>query len=154
MAIEFELFLETRLTPRHIFELILNSTSVNARIEPSDKGEVFICIDESELTMRVFAPESVRHHILEQSLAVRPTVCVLFRFEKFGDTEVQKTKMLRLSFELLERVPGNVALLFNGEIVWFLRRDGELILNKNVRVWDSHLDLLTLAYEMRDIPAL
>ena len=36
MAIEFELFLETRLTPRQIFELILNSTSVNARIEPSE----------------------------------------------------------------------------------------------------------------------
>lgn len=51
------------------------------------------------------------------------------------DAMAQLDEMLTVVFGLLERVPGDAVLHYEESEVWLVRRDGELILTDNDRIW-------------------
>ena len=92
---------------------------------------------------------------LKEELGIESSVSIMFRLDKFEDREHQRNVLLRATIELLCQVPGDAALLFNGEVVFLLRKEGELTLNSGMDLWrPADLALVTLPYKMRDIPTL
>ncbi|WUS42949.1 SitI3 family protein [Kitasatospora sp. NBC_01250] len=47
----------------------------------------------------------------------------------------QQDDMVRLASGLLERVQGDAVLNFQSEVIWLLRRDGDLSLNEQEDIW-------------------
>jgi hypothetical protein len=67
----------------------------------------------------------------------------------------QHHDMVRLVSVLLNDVRGDALLLFNGEVVWLLRADGQLTLSDRDDHWTPELlALLPAPYERRGFPIL
>ncbi|MDH6134732.1 hypothetical protein P3T37_004136 [Kitasatospora sp. MAA4] len=80
-------------------------------------------------------------------LGFTPRVWVVFRFDKFSDSSGQQDDMVRLVSGLLERVTGDAVLHFDFEVVWLLRRGGELSLNERDDIWPpQRLAAVSLPY--------
>ncbi|MET8098242.1 SitI3 family protein [Streptomyces sp. NPDC005236] len=81
------------------------------------------------------------------SLGFTPTVGVGFRMGKEADTSDQQDDMIRLVEPLLDRVEGDAVLHYQFEVVWLLRRNGELTLNERDDLWrPQRLALMTRPY--------
>src|SRR5262249_50375552 len=93
--------------------------------------------------------------VIEVAFGFSPSVCVLFRLEKFEDSEVGVITVLRVTIELFRHLSGDAVLLFNGEHVLLLRIRGRLFLNTGRGFWSpSRLHEVTLPYEEKGIPSL
>ncbi|MFC7257747.1 SitI3 family protein [Streptomyces lutosisoli] len=80
-------------------------------------------------------------------LGFTPTVDVGFRMGKETDTPVQQDDMIRLVAPLLERFDGDAVLHFQFEVIWLLRKNGELSLNERNDLWrPQRLALMTQPY--------
>jgi hypothetical protein len=92
---------------------------------------------------------------VEQELGVRPTVHVLFRFDKDTDPAKQRQDMVRLASAVLREIEGDVLLTFAGEIVWLLRKDGRLTISDRDDFWTPDiLSLLPPDYERANLPVV
>ncbi|MEU9156052.1 SitI3 family protein [Streptomyces sp. NPDC048417] len=77
-------------------------------------------------------------------LGFTPTVSVAFRMGKGADVGLQQTDMVGLVARLLERVEGDAVLHFQHEVIWLLRRNGELSLDERDDIWSlQRLALMT-----------
>jgi hypothetical protein len=72
---------------------------------------------------------------VEQALGVTPAVHVLFRFDKDTDPAAQRTDMVRLVAAVLTAIPGDAVLTFAGEVVWLLRKGGQLTISDRDGFW-------------------
>ncbi|MEU4082939.1 SitI3 family protein [Streptomyces aureus] len=68
-------------------------------------------------------------------LGFTPTVGVGFRMGKEADTSDQQNDMIRLIAPLLDRIEGDAVLHYQFEVIWLLRRNGELSLNERDDLW-------------------
>ncbi|MFI9047546.1 SitI3 family protein [Streptomyces sp. NPDC053427] len=73
-----------------------------------------------------------------EDLGFAPTVYALFRLGKSSDPSLQQDDMIRLASGLLTRIPGDAVLHFQYEVIWLLRRRGELSLNARDDLWRPH----------------
>ena len=90
-----------------------------------------------------------------EELEIDPSVTIRFRLDIFEDFNAQKHVMLQATIELLRQVNGDSVLLFNGEVIWLLRKAGELTLNSSKDFWRPDLlALVTLPYKIKDFPTL
>jgi hypothetical protein len=65
----------------------------------------------------------------------------------------QQLDVLRVGLRLAAEISGDEVLLFNGETVWLLRRQGELVLNSEL--WDARrLAIVDVPHQLRIIPTL
>ncbi|MGW0996710.1 SitI3 family protein [Streptomyces sp. NPDC002523] len=80
-------------------------------------------------------------------LGFTPTVGVGFRLAKGVEVSDQQDDMIRLIAPLLDRVEGDAVLHFQFEVIWLLRRNGELSLNERDDLWrPQRLALVTQPY--------
>jgi hypothetical protein len=80
-------------------------------------------------------------------LGFNPTLSVAFRLESDSDITSQQDDMIRLVDGLLGQFTGDAVLHFEYEIIWLLRRDGDLSLNDEDDVWPPHrLALMSQPY--------
>jgi hypothetical protein len=63
------------------------------------------------------------------------TVWVAFRLAKENGIGRQLDDVVRRTVELLDHVPGDAVLHFDYEVVWLVRRGGELSLNERDDIW-------------------
>lgn len=92
---------------------------------------------------------------VEEEFGFTPEVHVLFRFDKFTDFPRQHHDMVRLASTLLTKTRGDAVLLFNGEVVWLLRTNGQLTISDRNDLWTPDLRaLLPHPYERGDLPTL
>lgn len=92
---------------------------------------------------------------IEQELGVTSTVHVLFRFAKDTDPAKQRQDMVRLVSAVLREIEGDVVLTFAGEIVWLLRKDGQLTISDRDDFWTPDiLALLPRVYDRANLPVL
>lgn len=68
-------------------------------------------------------------------LGFTPTAWVVFRLAKTDDITRQLDDVVRRTVALLDEVPGDAVLHFDHEVVWLVRRDGELSLNDREDIW-------------------
>ena len=73
--------------------------------------------------------------VITTDLGFTPTVSVTFRLDKFRESSDQQDDMIRLVAGLLDRVPGDAVLHFEYEVIWLLRRSGDLSLNERDDLW-------------------
>ncbi|MBO4255393.1 SitI3 family protein [Streptomyces griseorubiginosus] len=74
-------------------------------------------------------------HPVVTAFGFTPTVTVGFRMAKGVEVADQQDDMIRLVAPLLARVEGDVVLHFQFEVVWLLRKDGELSLSEREDIW-------------------
>ncbi|MFD4507714.1 SitI3 family protein [Streptomyces sp. NPDC058457] len=94
-------------------------------------------------------PQATPHpwHPIVEGLGFTPTVGVGFRVAKGVEVSDQEDDMIRLVSPLLERVEGDAVLHFQYEVIWLLRRNGELSLNERDDIWPpQRLALMTQPY--------
>jgi hypothetical protein len=92
---------------------------------------------------------------VEQELGVKPAVHVLFRFDKDLDATEQRTDMVRLVSAVLKETQGDVVLTFEGEIVWLLRKGGQLVISDRDGFWTPEATaLLPQPHERATLPTL
>jgi hypothetical protein len=82
-------------------------------------------------------PQSVPHpwNPVVAGLGFAPTVGVGFRMAKDAEVSDQQDDMVRLVAPLLEDIEGDAVLHFQYEVIWLLRRNGELSLNERDDIW-------------------
>ncbi|MFE2061862.1 SitI3 family protein [Streptomyces sp. NPDC059467] len=82
-------------------------------------------------------PQPTPHpwHPIVEGLGFTPTVGVGFRMAKGVDVSDQQDDMIRLVAPLLEKVDGDAVLHFQYEVIWLLRRNGDLSLNERDDLW-------------------
>lgn len=94
-------------------------------------------------------PQPTPHpwHPLVAGLGFVPTVGVGFRLAKDAEVSDQQDDMIRLLAPLLENIDGDAVLHFQYEVIWLLRRNGELSLNERDDIWPpQRLALVTQPY--------
>ncbi|MEU3645347.1 SitI3 family protein [Lentzea sp. NPDC034063] len=79
--------------------------------------------------VRVGRTEPRPWNVVESDLGFASTVWVAFRLDKENDTAARLDDVVRRTVALLDEVPGDAVLHFTHEVVWLLRRAGELSLN-------------------------
>lgn len=92
---------------------------------------------------------------IEEELGFTATVRVLFRFTSAADPAKQRHDMVRLVSVLLNEIHGDAVLMFAGELVWLLRKGGQLTISNRDDLW--HPDLLALLpqpFERASLPVL
>ena len=155
MALEYGLYIQTDLHPEQTLKLMFTGIGGEARVEKSGKREVFISTDASGLTTYAYRFKDNDPSYIAADLGIAASMLILFRLDKFKDLEAQKNMLLQATIELLRQVSGDVVLLFNGEVIWLLRKAGDLILNSGMDLWrPDYLVLVTLPYKMKDLPML
>jgi hypothetical protein len=70
-------------------------------------------------------------------LGIKPTVGIEFQLHKHDKILEQQDDMVRLASGLLERIPGD-ALLSGLDVIWLVRRDGDLSINERDDIWPPH----------------
>jgi hypothetical protein len=80
-----------------------------------------------------------------------PTVTAAFQLDKVTDLSDQEDDMIRIVSTLLDRVSGDAVLHTDHEVVWLLRRDGELYLDDRDDLWPP-ARLSTFSRSCRRIP--
>ena len=154
MALDYSLLLQTDLHPKQALELMFTGIGVDARIKKL-KRRVFISTDASGLIISAYRFKANEPRFIAEDLGIEVSMSIGFRLDIFKDREIQKKRLLQATIELLRQVEGDAALLFNGEVIWLLRKAGELIRNSNTDLWrPEFLDLVTLPYQMKDLPTL
>ncbi|MCH8296167.1 hypothetical protein IH992_34240 [Candidatus Poribacteria bacterium] len=155
MALEYGLYIQTDLHPEQALKLMFTGIGVDARIEKSNKRKVFISTNASGLTTYAYRFKDNDPCYIAADLGIETSMLILFHLDPFEDREIQKHILLQVTIELLREVKGDTVLLFNGEVVWLLRKAGELILNSSKDLWrPDFLFLVTLPYKMKDLPTL
>lgn len=74
-------------------------------------------------------------HPVVTAFGFAPTVGVRFRMAKGVEVADQQDDMVRLVASLLTRMSGDAVLHFQYEVVWLLRKDGELSLSERDDLW-------------------
>ncbi|MFB8167872.1 SitI3 family protein [Kitasatospora purpeofusca] len=85
--------------------------------------------------VRVFAAHPKPWNPLITDLGITPTVSVTFRLDKTDNLSGQEDDIVRLVSGLLTRLPGDAVLQYHYEVVWLLRRGGELSLDERDDLW-------------------
>ncbi|MEV6713354.1 SitI3 family protein [Lentzea sp. NPDC051208] len=85
--------------------------------------------------VRVGRTEPRPGSVIESDLGFTPTVWVAFRLSKENDITRQLDDVVRRTVEVLDQVPGDAVLHFDYEVVWLVRRGGELRLNDRDDIW-------------------
>jgi hypothetical protein len=73
-----------------------------------------------------------------RATGIQPNGHDFFRQHKLTDMPAQTDDMVRLTSDLLDRVPGDAILHFDYECMMLMRRAGELSLNARSDVWPPH----------------
>ena len=149
MALEYDLYLESGMTPRQAFEMLSNRI---VGIAPSEDG--FWLVNETA-TMTVAEVLASRRDVIGEAFRFLPAVRVGFRYVWDSDYDRFKEMMLQATLLLLEHAQDAV-LLFNGEIIVLQRFGGRLVLNSEYHIWDDDDWLksrFALPFERRSLPS-
>ena len=87
------------------------------------------------LWVRVLVPTTAPWRVLETELGITATVRVAFRLDKFASLSAQEDDIVRLALGLLDVVAGDAVLHRELELVWLLRRGGEVSLHERDDLW-------------------
>jgi len=93
--------------------------------------------------------------ILREGLGIEPTAALAFSIDKFSDRARAVTAMLQAELAVLHQVPGDAALVFNGDTVLLLRQGGQLFLDSRTGLWTpERMKRVNMPYTLKDFPVL
>ncbi|MEU1272137.1 SitI3 family protein [Streptomyces sp. NPDC005799] len=139
MAIEYDLDLATPVSAKEVATRLEEIGRETGLFDESVTGERLV--EEGAPTrlgtwIRVVAERPPQPwHPVVTAFGFTPTVAVGFRMAKGVEVADQQDDMIRLVAPLLARVEGDAVLHFQFEVVWLLRKDGELSLSEREDIW-------------------
>lgn len=146
MALEYTLSIDSTLAPVEILKKMLTPEAANETGSiKTERGVSRFEIDEfTALALRELEASAV----LRDELGISTFTSVLFRINKFEDLQVAKKRVLLAVLAMIHETTSDLALLFNGEILVLIRRNGILTLNENAGFWEDGLaEMITLPYQ-------
>lgn len=154
MALQYALYIETALDPKQAIERLFEAIGIQTYTLLSERPGVYASPSgPAFVTLAYKMPDEGRAFLVEE-LGIEASVIILFRLND-EDREAQKYGLLQATIALLQRIPGDALLLFNGEVVWLFRKEGILTLNSGMELWTpTYLSLVEGDYVMKDIPIL
>ncbi|NBH05351.1 SitI3 family protein [Amycolatopsis sp. SID8362] len=140
MAISYDLEMATSSSPEQVArELITVGRSLelfDASVTPeqvSSDGAVI----PLHTWVRVYERRPAAWAPIVTDFGITPTVAVGFSLYKHDKIPEQQDAMVRVVAGLLERVTGDA--VFSGmDVIWLMRRKGELNLNERDDIWPTH----------------
>jgi hypothetical protein len=85
--------------------------------------------------VRVLKVSPAPWQVVVTDLGITATVSIAYRLLKDADLAAQEDELVRLTFGVLDVVPGDAVLHRESETIWLLRRGGELSLHESAEVW-------------------
>jgi hypothetical protein len=153
MALEYGLYIQTDFQPKQVLQLMFRGIGIDAHIEKAKKRGVFFSTDAPGVMADAYRFKGKRTSYVAAEFGISASMLIGFRLDSLEDRQKQKQILLKATIELLHQITGDAVLLFNGEVVWLLRKAGELTLNSDTDLWrPEFLDLVTLPYKMKDFP--
>jgi hypothetical protein len=77
-----------------------------------------------------------RNETLKGAYNLTATKGLLLRVDTRGDVDAQMHALLGASLRVLARFQGDAALIYNGDVAYFLRRKGTLVINARQGMWE------------------
>ena len=150
MSIDYDLRMNADWSPSQILDLL--SETLKVQWAEGEKPILF----SNGVILGAIAEWQERQSIMRSAFGFAPTVDVWFRINSRQDEDMGKRTLLRSVALLLDRFPGDVVLLFNGEHVVLQRLGGSLSFNNNfsklLSYWPkSELIAAKLPYEWRSL---
>ncbi len=155
MAIDYSLGVATDLTPRQILEIMggTGNTMPEIRTLP-ERPQVFhlVAPDLELLAHQMATPLAPLTHALwveglGVSLGVRVTLL------NAEDSDGSVIAMLRAIMNLINQTQDDLALLYHSPAL--VRNSGKLTINPSHELWrPEYLELITVLYEVKDMPIL
>jgi hypothetical protein len=107
------------------------------------------------LQVHIGRPGPLEIEMIEEEFGFTPTASVTFRRDKDAEPVAVRTRLLRGSLSLLEGGTNDTVLLFNGETVILLRRNGKLVLNPLEGFWTEEvLAVIPTPHEFESIRSI
>ncbi|MFY0578285.1 SitI3 family protein [Cystobacter fuscus] len=147
MALDYDLFLSTRMKPMQFMEKL--SEQFDGLAWSEDKFFLF------DATVSISAAESGTESAIKSAFHFTPTVIVGFRRAHDADWDRFRRVLLDASLLLLNESQ-DALLLFNGERIEFQRLDGQLVFNSESGYWrdkDWLKSRLDIPFECRPLPS-
>jgi hypothetical protein len=135
MALEYALNIKSDWNPQALLNLIVENLPTNER-----SAELERPMSEESYTARLYfidvglVSENYRS-LLREELRIEVNRKVFFRLKKSEDHEQARLSVVRLTSMILQRFDGDATLVFNGDWVLLLRREGRLMLNNDLDFW-------------------
>jgi hypothetical protein len=110
-------------------------------------------ISAPDLFVSVNEAKGLIVELVKDDFGFVPRVSVRFRPRKDSEWDEALSRMVRAFVVALQLGAGDAVALFNSEKVVLLRRNGELLLNRDLEFWtEPRLALVTLPYRVESIP--
>lgn len=149
MSLDYNFRIATVLEPERVLSVVVDALKLRPRTGGSAEeiaGPGFL------LAAGVVAPRS--KEMVEETLGFSPSVDLQFWLDD-SQRHAAMTAMLQGVLAVLREVQGDATLLFGGETVLLLRRDGQLVLDSGTGAWTpERLAFADAPYEMRELPSL
>lgn len=139
MAIDYDLEFATRTPAGQVAEELARIAEAGGVLDQATAAERLLegVRVRRGLWVRVLVPTTAPWRVLETELGLTPTVRVAFRLDKFASLSAQEDDIVRLALGLLDVVAGDAVLHRELELVWLLRRGGEVSLHERDDLWTS-----------------
>ncbi|MFY2562279.1 SitI3 family protein [Corallococcus terminator] len=149
MSLDYNFRIATTLEPERVLSVVLEALGLRRGTGASGEeiaGPGFL------LAAGNVAPSS--REMVAEALGFSPSVDLQFWLDE-GQRHAAMTAMLQGVLAVLREVRGDATLLFGGDTVLLLRREGQLVLDSGTGAWTpERLAFAVVPYEMRELPSL
>jgi hypothetical protein len=140
MAISYDLEMATSSSPEQVArELLTVGRSLELFDASVTPGQVSRdgAVTPLRTWIRVYERQPAAWAPIVTDFGITPTVAVGFSLYKHDKIPEQQDAMVGLVSGLLERITGDA--VFSGmDVIWLMRRNGELTLNERDDIWPEH----------------
>jgi len=145
MSITYEFEAETHFDIYRSVSQIFEFLDLSPDLKPVNEGSTVIYGNSPHFTIYGH-PIDDSEDALTQLLNLSPTVRMNFRVKLSSGNKAEED-ILRGTVSWLKAYPGNCALLFNGELVLFVRKAGQISINSNTDFWmPTFLEIFQVPY--------
>ncbi|WP_257453845.1 SitI3 family protein [Archangium lipolyticum] len=157
MSLDYEFCVASELDPQHILGLVMAELGLVVEARQSEDGCYEDIVGPGFLTYAYCMPAPVRM-VYKESLAIEPKLAVHFTLAYDpvpGEWEQAVASMLRGVLAVIRQVQGDAVLVFNGDYVLLLRREGHLVLDTSSGLWNpERLSLVTMPHTLKGLPTM
>jgi hypothetical protein len=145
MSIDYSFYVSTNLSPESVMRTLILSLGVGPN--PEDECNVGTP-NFNAIAGRV---RGRSREISLERFEFQPEVHIVFRTWPHLNSEA-KAEIVRGTLAICRAIPGDAILLYNGEIVLFMRKAGELSVNS--AYWRGDYSLFPMPYEVKTFPLM
>jgi len=102
---------------------------------------------ESGLRLRISSVEPAADDPVFEDMQIVPNTLFYFRLHNLEDRDRQTDEVVWLALDALIRFPGDAVLTFQLEVIWLLRRGGQMWLHTEPNFWTpARLQMVPMPY--------